>query len=185
MSELNMDTGSPLSSWVLRLPVVWQIAASVLAQLTLMTTGDGWPPCWQHFSLMLVNECGQPGDPFMAETGAAGTPHIYCSCCCSCLYRTKFSLLWLIFSWISLDIQQPLYRATCGLNKVYCIGVKHFYRGDEIFTVCAHFQRVANKDGAVDGGHDCGTNSCQRPRQCSKAQLLVNIEDENVKPNYP
>ena len=45
-------------------------------------------------------------------------------------------------------------------------------------TVCDHFQRVSNKDGKVDGGHDRGTDSCQRPRQCSQAQLLVNIKDK-------
>ena len=33
------------------------------------------PPCWQHFSLMLVNECGWPArDPFKAETLLLASP---------------------------------------------------------------------------------------------------------------
>ena len=48
----------------------------------------------------------------------------------------------------------------------------------EMYTVCDNFQRVSNKDGKVDGGHDRGTDSCQRPRQCPQAQLLVSTDDK-------
>ena len=37
------------------------------------------------------------------------------------------------------------------------------------------------RDGPLDRGHDCGSDSRQRSRRCAKAQLLVNHRNNAAK----